>query len=293
MGTVLAVPVREATAADVDDVFALLEQRNRRVFGESELSPQWIRQTIAQAGCDALVAEDAGRLVGWASLEADHDFTLAATSDEGANELYARVEERAAEREFDSLTNTVVREDELQWSLLERSGFVLDREVLRMWCLLGGDSSSPHPPPGVSVRTYTDRDGEQVHDLLDDAYAGWDRDYVQRAYADWLAFMTAHDEFDPALWFLAERDGELVGCALHWREARRKGWVKDLVVRESERGHGLGTTLLQHGFAAYRTRGVERVGLKVDASNPTGAPQLYERLGFVVDRRYACWTKRL
>ena len=31
--------------------------------------------------------------------------------------------------------------------------------------------------------------------------------------------MTDHDEFDPAMWFLAERDGELVACALHWKRA--------------------------------------------------------------------------
>ncbi len=57
-------------------------------------------------------------------------------------------------------------------------------------------------------------------------------------------------------------------------------------MRENERGRGLGKALLRHGFNAYRDRGAERVGLKVDADNPTGAPQLYERVGFVVDRRY-------
>ena len=143
------------------------------------------------------------------------------------------------------------------------------------------------------MRAYADADGEHVHALLDDAYAGWDRDYVERGHDDWLAFMTAHDDFDPDLWFLAERDGELVGCALHWRETQGKGWVKDLVVDPGERGRGLGKALLQQGFAAYRDRGAERVGLKVDAGNPTGAPQLYERVGFVVDRSYAVWTKRL
>jgi mycothiol synthase len=64
-------------------------------------------------------------------------------------------------------------------------------------------------------------------------------------------------------------------------------------VRESERGRGLGKALLHHGFAEYARRGVERVGLKVDAGNPTGAPQLYERVGFVIDRRYGTWVKRL
>ena len=62
---------------------------------------------------------------------------------------------------------------------------------------------------------------------------------------------------------------------------------------ESERGRGLGRALLEHGFREYRAREVERVGLKVDASNPTGAPQLYERVGFVPDRRYRVWERDL
>jgi ribosomal protein S18 acetylase RimI-like enzyme len=64
-------------------------------------------------------------------------------------------------------------------------------------------------------------------------------------------------------------------------------------VRESERGRGLGKALLHHAFREYARRGVERVGLKVDATNPTGAPQLYERVGFVIDRRYGIWRKDL
>ena len=88
--------------------------------------------------------------------------------------------------------------------------------------------------------------------------------------------MTDHEEFDPALWFLVERDGELVACALHWKEQQSTGWVKDIAVADAERGHGLGSALLDHALRAYAARGVQRVGLKVDSSNPTGAPQLYD-----------------
>ena len=96
------------------------------------------------------------------------------------------------------------------------------------------------------------------------------------------------------MWFLVERDGELVACALHWRAHEGRGWVKDIVVRESERGRGLGKALLNHAFRSVRGARVPIAsGLKVDSTNPTGAPQLYERLGFVTDQRYAIWTKRL
>jgi ribosomal protein S18 acetylase RimI-like enzyme len=105
--------------------------------------------------------------------------------------------------------------------------------------------------------------------------------------------MTDHDEFDPSLWFLVERDGELVACALHWKEHNRRGWLKDIAVRESARGTGLGRSLVRHGLLAYSDRGVERVGLKVDEANPTGAAGLYAREGFVIDQHLEIWRKAL
>jgi len=162
-----------------------------------------------------------------------------------------------------------------------------------MWRSLEGQLESPSWPDGITVRSYTDADGERVQALLDAAYSGWDPDHVELSQEDWLAFMTAHAEFDPALWFLCERNGDLVACALHWRASDGAGWVKDIVVRESERGRGLGQALLLHGFREYRDRGAVRVGLKVDANNPTGAVKLYEKVGFVIDRTYRIWTKQL
>src|SRR5258705_419289 len=107
------------------------------------------------------------------------------------------------------------------------------------------------------------------------------------------ASLDENQDFVPAMWFLVERDGELIACALHWKEGQGRGWVKDIVVRESERGRGLAKALLQHAFRAYAERGADRVGLKVDSTNPTGALQLYERLGFVTDQRLEIWHKAL
>jgi ribosomal protein S18 acetylase RimI-like enzyme len=132
-----------------------------------------------------------------------------------------------------------------------------------------------------------------LHTLLDEIYGAWDPTYVREPHADWLAYMTTSSDFDPALWFLVERDGALVACSLHWRETNGRGWVKDIVVREEERGLGIGKALLQHAFRVYAARGAKQVGLKVDSTNPTGAIQLYERLGFVTDQRLTIWLKRL
>jgi mycothiol synthase len=288
------VPViRAATADDLDAVLELLQERDRAAFGDVGTQRSGLEHELRQPAVECMVAEEDERVVGWATLDGARDLTVAATAHSTADELLAAVEASARRRQFDTVTSIAVPEDAVLWPLLERSGFTRAREIVRMWRTLDGDLPRPKWPAGVSVRTYTDDDGQRVHELLDASYSGWDPDYVELTHDDWLAFMTEDQEFDPALWFLVERDDELVACALHWREHEKLGWVKDIVVRESERGRGVGRALLLHGFRAYAERGAERVGLKVDANNPTGAVQLYERVGFTVDRRYGLWEKHL
>jgi ribosomal protein S18 acetylase RimI-like enzyme len=287
------VPViRAATADDLDAVLELLQERDWAAFGEVGVERAHIEHELGQPAFDCVVAQDDGRVIGWATLDGTRGLTVAATADSVADALLAELEASARGRRLDNVTSVAVPEDTVLWPLLERSGFMRTGEILRMWRQLDGDLPEPEWP-GVAIRTYTDADGPRVHALLDASYTGWDPGYVELAHDDWLAFMTGHDEFDPALWFLVERDDELVACALHWREHSGRGWVKDLVVRENERGRGLGHALLVQGFRAYSARGVGRVGLKVDANNPTGAVRLYEGVGFTVDRRYGLWEKKL
>jgi mycothiol synthase len=285
--------IRDATWDDFDAVFDLLDARSRAAFGISGEQREFVRQRWELPGYGKWVAVAAGAVVGYAGLDEDQDFVHTATDPDVGDALLAHLEQQARARGFGHLSATAVPEDEPLHSALERNAYALDHEILRMWRLLDGPLPEPVWANGVAVRAYTDGDDEQVHALLDDVYASWDRDYVSRSHDGWLSFMTKHGDFDPAMWFLVERDDELVACALHWKEHQGRGWVKDIVVRESERRHGLGKALLQHGFREYVARGADRVGLKVDATNPTGAPQLYERLGFVTDQRLGIWTKRL
>jgi mycothiol synthase len=286
--------IRDATWEDFDSVVELLVTRSRAVFGISEVQADHIRQRWKLPGFErGWVSEADGGLVGYASLDATQEGTVTTADADAADALLERVVERARERGFDHVAITAVREDAPLWSLVRRSGFELDREILRMRRPLDGELPTATWPDGVEVRAYTDADGARVHALLDEAYAGWDLDYVPRDHEAWLAFMTEHDDFDPSVWFLVERDGELVACALHWRVYQGRGWVKDIVVRESERGHGLGKALLHHAFRTYADQGATSIGLKVDSTNPTGAPQLYERVGFVTNQRYGIWIKRL
>lgn len=242
-------------------------------------------------GRDNVVAEDGGRVVGYAAVNSKQELALATADADAAIEsrLLELIEARSRERGYDAMRVTVASADDPRAGFVGRHPFQLETETLLMLRRLNGELPEPQWAPGILVRTFEPADAESVHRLLDEAYGGWDPRYVPVAHDAWLKGMTGDLEFDPTVWWLAERDGRLVGCALHWSS----GWLKDLVVRSDERGRGLGAALVQQGLVEFARRGVARVGLKVDAGNPTGAGRLYERFGFVTEGREAVWALSL
>lgn len=57
------------------------------------------------------------------------------------------------------------------------------------------------------------------------------------------------------------------------------GAIQNVGITLPHRGRGLGTVLLWHSLAGFKSAGIERVFLEVTAQN-SGACHLYERLGF-------------
>jgi mycothiol synthase len=284
------VEIRPAGWEDFDAVCELLSARSRAVHGVSDILPEHVRADWElesfEVGRDNWVAVEDRRLAGYAAVSPTRELDLA-TGDATAGEaLLAAAIERSCERGLDAIRVFVSAADEQVHALVERHDFELETEILRMWKTLDGSDPDPVWPGGVTVRTYEPADAGGVKQLLDEAYLAWDASYVPMAHDDWVRWMTGGTDFDPAVWWLAEDGGSLAGCVLHWRT----GWVKDLAVRASYRGRGLGTSLLLQGFREFVPREVPRAGLKVDANNPTGAVALYERLGFTVDRREEVWT---
>jgi mycothiol synthase len=279
--------VRPARWDDIDGVVDLLDSRERVAYGQSEVKLVYIlgdwQLPSFEVGRDNWVAVEAGRVTGYASVSATQNLVHAAPDAAVGDRLLACAVERSRERGFDALRTIVATADGPLQALVKRHGFVRESEIVRMWKPLGGDDPPPRWPDGVRVRTYEPEDATRVKRLLDDAYLGWDSRYVPMAQEAWERSITGDADFDAGSWWLVEEDGELLGCALNWRA----GWVKDLAVREQDRGRGIAKALLLHAAGEFSRRGVTRLGLKVAADNPTGAVQLYERLGFVADRREA------
>jgi mycothiol synthase len=181
-------------------------------------------------------------------------------------------------------------------SMFDREGFAIVRHSFRMEVDLDADPPEPAWPPGVAVRTFEPgRDEHIVFDVQKQGFAdAWE--YTPDPYDEWLHFMTAVQDFDPTLWFLAVEGDEVAGiclCRPHEPGDPGLGWIRELCVRPPWRRRGIALALLRHAFRELRSRGRPRAGLGVDAESTTGALELYERAGMHVVRRSDIYEKTL
>ena len=99
--------------------------------------------------------------------------------------------------------------------------------------------------------------------------------------------------FDPTLWFLIRDGDEIAAVARNERTETAVATSARSASGAAWRGSGLGEALLLHDVRASSTRrGTTRVTLGVDAENPTGATQLYERVGMHVERERTSSSRR-
>ncbi|ONH30225.1 mycothiol synthase [Pseudofrankia asymbiotica] len=194
-------------------------------------------------------------------------------------------------------------------ALATRRGFERGRVLLQLRRSLVTDAKSadeelPEPtwPADVTVRRFEPGRDERAWLALNAlAFAShpeqgrWtEQDLLPREAEPW---------FDPAGFFLAERDGELVG--FHWTKVHAEdptppggqagpdgalpiGEVYVVGVDPSRAGGGLGRALTLAGLRHLRARGLTAVMLYTDEDNAR-AVRMYERLGFTrhtVDAQY-------
>jgi mycothiol synthase len=168
--------------------------------------------------------------------------------------------------------------------LAQVCGFRRDRELWRMLRPSQAPLAAPALPAGVRLRTFVPGQDE----------AGW-LTVNARAFAShpeqgsWTRQDLERRErepwFDPAGFFVAERNGRLTG--FHWTKVHPGepsgdgpvGEVYVVGVDPAEQGTGLGRALTLAGLRYLRDRDVRSVILYVDGAN-TPAIKLYTSLGF-------------
>jgi ribosomal protein S18 acetylase RimI-like enzyme len=137
-------------------------------------------------------------------------------------------------------------------------------------------------PAGVELRPFdADTQAYLVFQAEDEAFRDhWG--HVRGHFENWRRRKLERDSFDPALWHIAW-DGDRIAGFAQTRFRNGIGWVGTLGVRRPWRKRGLGEALLLHSFNEFHKRGMNTIGLGVDASNPTGATRLYQKVGMHVD----------
>ncbi|MFE1264687.1 mycothiol synthase [Streptomyces albogriseolus] len=160
-------------------------------------------------------------------------------------------------------------------------GLTLFRELRQMRRPLADlDLPDPALPEDVTVRTFAPGRDDAAWLALNAAAFAHHPEQGSLTQRD-LDDRKAEPWFDPAGFFLAERDGRLVG--FHWTKVHAEeglGEVYVLGVAPDAQGGGLGRSLTTIGLRHLANQGLPTAMLYVDADNKA-AVSVYERLGFV------------
>jgi mycothiol synthase len=190
-----------------------------------------------------------------------------------------------------SLRAVIFPGDETARSLVAARGFELVRHSYRMVVDLAEPPAEPHWPEGFSPSTMLSGEEPVLYEVIEEAFAEeWGR--PSRSFEEWQRAVFGQDSFDAALCYLVRVDGRAV-AAEHCAHRFGMGWIGSIGVLAPWRRRGLGEALLLHAFGELYRRGERRIGLGVDASNPTGATRLYERVGMRVAWQADTYEKAL
>jgi len=254
-----------------------------------DLDYDWSRINLAR---DAWLAFNArGELKGYAAVLPwyEHGTRLAIYDDPGTEDtdlfqgLLLMCERRAIAllRERDDIPKpgiyTHVTDRAVhQKNVLEEAGYKVGMFIFNMYIDLDQDLPEPNPQSGITIRTaITGQDDRAIHALVQEAF-DW-RERTPQPFEDWKEFMMRPDIYDETLWFLAEKDSEIIGTCLCTTYSDL-GWIRQLAVKKVFRKLGIGLALLQAAFREFKFRGYPKAGLSVESENPN-AYHFYETAG--------------
>jgi mycothiol synthase len=292
--------IRPATRDDLDATAEMLNEHSRRLHGTADVTPadllQYWESPDVELGQDVLVAEENGSIVGYADVgqHGEHVWLdVRATEPASLPKLLLAIENVAAAKKPDaSVMGYTAAEDEPLRDLFSSSGYELVRHSYRMRIDLNGAPSPPEWPDGISVRTMREGEERRIYEAQNASFAGtWM--FHPEPYETWRHWFVEDPSFDPSLWFVAECGDDVAGIVIARTPEHEPGlgWIRVLGVVPDHRRQGLGEALLRHTFGEFAQRGLEAVGLGVDAENPTGAVRVYERAGMHVERTNLLFEK--
>jgi mycothiol synthase len=210
-----------------------------------------------------------------------------------AVEVRAREDMKLAEPDLRVfIHSTIDSKDEEGYSLHKTEGYFPIRHHWRMETKLEAAPPNPVWSDGIELRPFVKDEHavavwEAQNEVFRDHWGSHDA-----TFEEWLHSRIDDPEYNPDLWVVAWGGNEVAGFSLN-RFRMGIGWIRTLGVRRPWRKKGLGIALLQHSFGKFYKRGMNTIGLGVDASNPTGATRLYQRAGMYVASEFVTYEKEL
>jgi len=291
--------VRDVLTADGDAVSAVTP---------GELEREWQAEGFMLETDVFLVTTPDGRVVGYEEFVNRH--AHAALQGDGyvhpdfrglgiGTALLQALEERAckemelAERHLRVyIINGMSAADKSAREIHESEGYKLIRHH---WMMEANLTEAPKVipfPAGIELRPFIkETQGYLMFQTEDESFRDhWG--HVPGNFNNWKLRKIEREEFDPMLWHVAWDDDQIAGYA-QTRYRNGVGWIGNLGVRRPWRKRGLGEALLLHAFSEFYKRGMHTIGLGVDASNPTGATRLYQKVGMQIAVEDVLYEKEL
>jgi ribosomal protein S18 acetylase RimI-like enzyme len=294
------------TPEDFDGIVALAEARADALHSPTRTTRDgwrnwWSSQATNLARDNLVAADGTGRIVGLASVEpATEPFVIVFANvsvgpdwwehKELWDALSAWVIGRAAANVDLAPPNAevnlmaeAVEGDAQRTAALHRAGFKRTRIFFRMRIDFDGNVEATTPPVGVEIRRI-----DMERELLDVSRVHTEafRDHWGHAEQSPESFAEEwrHDTIGqrPDFNYIAAVGDDIVGyvlCEDNYRGDPAIGLVSYLGVRPAWRQRGVARALLETAFQALRAQGYAAARLGVDATSPTGALRLYEKVG--------------
>lgn len=281
---------RPAGPGDAAALLAVYNAYDVAELGQLEMDLADIEGMLSIEGSDRVLAEDDGRIVGYADVGANGEVeTLVLPSYGQARELHRElldwVVRRATERQVGRLEHFAGTSPDGAGVLLAEAGFEHARTIWRMARSVTGELASPAWSTGVTLRPFArERDGREVWQTVMTSFAGTFGSHP-RPFEEWST-LVLDQGYDVVC---AVEDDAIIAVAT--TDVRQgDGHVGQLGVLPAHRGRGLGLALLLECFRRDAAAGLQTTTLTVDGDNVL-ARRLYEKAGMSVVTEYRRWER--
>jgi mycothiol synthase len=271
----MANAYRHLTNCDLDTDFIIAE-REGEVVGYSRVF-WWLEEATADRvlgfiGWDHPAVRDLSiqqRLVGWSE---------------------ARLREVAVEHPYSGgqfFQSWADEPERNKIEVLQKAGFAISQTYTQMTRSLDDPIAVCPLPEGLEFRPTNAADMRRVWDAEQEAF----RDHVGFTPGTETHFkrFAENPNADPSLWKVVFDGDEVAGQVLNFFDedenrtlGKRRGWTEDISVQRKWRNKGVAKAAIAESMRMFKEMGMTEVALEVHTTNPTGAYQLYEGLGYQV-----------